>query len=166
MMAGGCICVAARRVVVRSNISFKAGSNSSPPSGRAFGSPVASTEPMVEPTEPNRAMARSPSRRPSQSVTRTPKKMTTATDPPIRKGLISCKRFPQRRQLNPGHSDVDHDVALRPGAADQDISLRRRIERIRLVGDGAGDQSALAVVADAGAARPADGHVARFRQLE
>src|SRR5258706_10345968 len=64
------------------------------------------------------------------------------------------------------HSDVDHHVALRPGAADEDISLRRWIERIRLVADGPGDQSALAVVTDAGAARPPDGYVARFRQLE
>src|SRR6185503_16471755 len=63
-------------------------------------------------------------------------------------------------------SDIDHDVALRARAADQDISLRRRIERIGLVGDGPGDQSALAVVTDAGAARPPDGHVARFRELE
>src|SRR5260221_7203450 len=64
------------------------------------------------------------------------------------------------------HSDVDHHVAPRPGAADEDISLRRRIERIRLVADGPGDQSALAVVTDAGAARPPDGYVTRFRQLE
>src|SRR5256885_13506900 len=64
------------------------------------------------------------------------------------------------------HSDVDHHVALRPGAADQDISLPRWIKRIRLVGDGPRDQSALAVVTDAGAARPPDGYVTRFRQLE
>src|SRR5260221_11016429 len=64
------------------------------------------------------------------------------------------------------HSDVDHHVPLRPGAADEDISLRRWIERIRLVADGPGDQSALAVVTDAGTARPPDGYVARFRQLE
>ena len=61
---------------------------------------------------------------------------------------------------------VDHHVALRPGAADEDISFRRWIERVGLVGDGPGDQSALAVVADAGAARPPHGHVARFRELE
>src|SRR5258706_9041762 len=64
------------------------------------------------------------------------------------------------------HSDVDHHVAMRPGAADEDISLRRWIERIRLVADGPGDQSALAVVTDARAARPPDGHVERFRELE
>src|SRR5258708_39427618 len=64
------------------------------------------------------------------------------------------------------HSDVDHHVALRPGAADEDISLRRWIERIRLVADGPRDQSALAVVTDAGAARPPDGYVTRFCQLE
>src|SRR5260221_14407130 len=64
------------------------------------------------------------------------------------------------------HSDVDHHVAVRPGAADEDISLRRWIERIRLVADGPGDQSALAVVTDARAARPPDGYVARFRELE
>src|SRR5258707_902563 len=63
-------------------------------------------------------------------------------------------------------SDVDHHVALRPGAADEDISLRRWIERIRLVADGPGDQSALAVVTDARAARPPDGYVARFRKFE
>ena len=63
-------------------------------------------------------------------------------------------------------SDVDHDVAPRPRAADEDVSRRRRIERIGLVGDGPGDQPALAVVADAGAARPPDRHVARFRELE
>src|SRR5262245_52840960 len=67
---------------------------------------------------------------------------------------------------HPCHSDVDHHVALRPGAADQDISLRRWIERIGLVGDGPGDQSALAIVTDAGAARPPDGYVTRFCQLE
>src|SRR5438552_1191581 len=64
------------------------------------------------------------------------------------------------------HSDVDHHVALRSGAADEDISLRRWIERIGLVADGPGDQSALAVVTDAGAARPPDAYVTRFRQLE
>src|SRR5260370_7372719 len=64
------------------------------------------------------------------------------------------------------HSDVDHHVPLRPGAADEDISLRRWIERIRLVADGPRDQSALAVVTDAGAARPPDGYVTRFCQLE
>src|SRR5712691_6990194 len=63
-------------------------------------------------------------------------------------------------------SDVDHHVALRPGAADEDISLRRWIERIRLVAGEPGDQSALAVVTDAGAARPPDGYVTRFRELE
>src|SRR5258706_13171771 len=64
------------------------------------------------------------------------------------------------------HSDVDHHVAMRPGAADEHIPLRRWIERIRPVADGPGDQSALAVVADAGAARPPDGYVTRLRQLE
>src|SRR6516225_4503467 len=63
-------------------------------------------------------------------------------------------------------SDVDDDVTLWPGAADQHVPLRRRIEWIGLVGDGAGDQSALAVVTDTGPARPAHGHVAGFGQLE
>ena len=64
------------------------------------------------------------------------------------------------------HSNVDDHVTLRPGAADQDISFCRWVERIRLIGDGPGDQSALAVVADAGAARPSDRHVTRFRQFK
>ena len=66
----------------------------------------------------------------------------------------------------PRTSQVEDEVLARDRAADQDVSLRRGIERIRLVGDGPGDQSALAVVADARAARPPDGHVTRFRQLE
>ena len=52
------------------------------------------------------------------------------------------------------------------GAADQDISFRRWVERIGLIVDVARDESALAVVADAAAARPAHGHVAGFGQFE
>src|SRR5205823_8165643 len=46
------------------------------------------------------------------------------------------------------------------------FSFCRWIERIRLIGDGAGDQSALAVVTDASATRPPDGYITRFRQFK
>src|SRR5471030_1936845 len=63
-------------------------------------------------------------------------------------------------------SDVDYHVTPRRGAADQGVSLKRRVEWIRLVRDGPGDQSALAFVTYTGAAGPADPNVTGLGQLQ
>src|ERR1700733_3434050 len=72
-----------------------------------------------------------------------------------------------RRSPRPGpRSDVDHDVSARPRAADEHVPLGRRIERLGVVGDAPGDQTALARVTHARPAGPAHRHVAGFGQLE
>ena len=63
-------------------------------------------------------------------------------------------------------SEVDDHVAAGPRAADEHVALGGGFERIGPVVDRSGDQSALAGVAHAGAARPAHGHVAGFGKLQ
>ena len=63
-------------------------------------------------------------------------------------------------------SQVEHDVARRLGAADQRASLGGGLDRVGAVAEVAGDDGGLAVVADAGAARPADRDVAGLGELE
>src|ERR1700735_1535457 len=80
------------------------------------------------------------------------------------------------RTVLPGHSaylrpyfrasQIDHDVALRLGATDQQVALGGRFERFGLVVDTAGDQAAFAHVADARAAGPAHRHITGFREIE
>jgi len=68
--------------------------------------------------------------------------------------------------LDVNKSDVDDDVGLRLGAADQDIARGGRVERVGVVVDGSRDESGLAVVADTGAAGPSDWHVAGLGELQ
>ncbi len=49
-------------------------------------------------------------------------------------------------------SEVDDQLAVRRRAADQDIAVGRRVDRVGVVGDGSGKHRRLAGVADAGAA--------------
>ena len=63
-------------------------------------------------------------------------------------------------------SEIEHNVGARTAAADQEIAVRRRLERIRAIVDRAGDQPGLASVADAGAARPPHRHIAGLGQFE
>jgi hypothetical protein len=62
--------------------------------------------------------------------------------------------------------EIDFYVAHRPGAADQDIAFRRRIERFGLVLDRPANHGGFATVADACAAGPADGNPAGFGEFE
>ena len=55
---------------------------------------------------------------------------------------------------------------MRARAADQRAAGGRRLDRVGVVVDAAGDERRLAAVADAGAAGPADGHVAGLGELE
>ena len=61
---------------------------------------------------------------------------------------------------------VDHHVTLRLGAADQQIALSGWLERFGLVRYIARDQGAFAIMANSGAARPSDWHVAGFREVK
>jgi hypothetical protein len=63
-------------------------------------------------------------------------------------------------------SEIDHEVALRLGAADQHIAGSRRIDWIGLVGDGPGHKPGFTTGTDTGAARPPGGDVARFGKLK
>src|SRR6516225_9292628 len=63
-------------------------------------------------------------------------------------------------------SKVESNVTLGLAAADQQIARGRRLDWVRLVDDGAGNQPRLAVMTNSGAARPAHRHVARLGQFE
>jgi hypothetical protein len=62
--------------------------------------------------------------------------------------------------------EIDFQVTLRSGAADQDIAFRRRIERFGFVLDRAANQCGFATVADACTAGPADRNPAGFGEFE
>src|SRR4051812_48572201 len=64
------------------------------------------------------------------------------------------------------NSKIDHHVRTRATATDQDVSFSRSIQRLGLVRHGTGDQSALAVVTDAGTAGPPDGHITSLCKFE
>src|SRR3954469_25222176 len=55
---------------------------------------------------------------------------------------------------------------MRAAATDQNVAFRWRVQGFRQVRDGAGDQSALALMTDAGTTGPSDGHIARLCQLK
>src|SRR6266478_3733599 len=61
---------------------------------------------------------------------------------------------------------INSDVLLGPGTADQHVAVRRRIDRIGLIADCAEHKSGLTSVTDPGAARPSHRYVARLGQLE
>src|SRR5436309_10213768 len=63
-------------------------------------------------------------------------------------------------------SEVECELGAGAAAADEDSSVGRRFEGFGTVSDLAGEQAALAVVADAVAAREADRHVAGFGEVE
>src|SRR6516165_4277104 len=63
-------------------------------------------------------------------------------------------------------SKIESNVTLGLAAADQQIARRRRLDWVRLVDDGAGNQPRLAVMTNSGAARPAYRHIARLGQFE
>ena len=63
-------------------------------------------------------------------------------------------------------SQIEHDGVVRARAADQRAAGGRWLDRVGVVVEAAGDERRLAAVADAGAARPADGHVAGLGELE
>jgi len=79
----------ARRVSKRDSAPENVNAISRPSSANT----AVSSEPMVEPVEPKRVIARSPSPRPSRSDARTPTKIPIATAPPIRTGLMISKPF-------------------------------------------------------------------------
>jgi hypothetical protein len=59
-------------------------------------------------------------------------------------------------------SKIESNVTFGLAAADQEITCGRRLDWVRPVGDGAGNQPRLAVVTNSGAARPAHRHIARL----
>jgi hypothetical protein len=59
-------------------------------------------------------------------------------------------------------SKIKSNVTLGLAAADQQIARGRRLDWVRLVDDGAGNQPCLAVMTNSGAARPAHRHIARL----
>jgi hypothetical protein len=63
-------------------------------------------------------------------------------------------------------SKIEHYVVVRPRAADEHASVDGSFDGVRVVVHVAGDECRLAVVADASAARRADGYVAGFGELE
>src|SRR5262249_18893903 len=63
-------------------------------------------------------------------------------------------------------SKIESNVALGLAAADQQIARGRRLDRVRPVDDGAGNQPRLAVMTNSGAARPAHWHIARLGEFE
>ena len=62
--------------------------------------------------------------------------------------------------------EIDFNVGLRPGAADQDIPFSRRIKRFRFVLNRAGNECGFATVAHACTAGPADWNPAGFSEFE
>ena len=63
-------------------------------------------------------------------------------------------------------SKIESNVTLGLAAADQQIAIGRRLDWVRPIDDGAGNQSGLAVMTNAGAARPAHRHIARLGEFE
>src|SRR5215472_11868504 len=63
-------------------------------------------------------------------------------------------------------SKIKSNVTLGLAAADQQIALGRRLDWVRPVDDGAGNQPGLAVMTNSGAARPAHRHIARLGEFE
>jgi hypothetical protein len=59
-----------------------------------------------------------------------------------------------------GASQIDDDIAGRLRATNQKVAIGWFVERFRLVGDRAGNQTAFTVVTNAGSARPTDRDVA------
>ena len=66
----------------------------------------------------------------------------------------------------PARSEIEDHVSGGPRAADEQAAGRGWVERLGVVAHRSRDEPALAVVADARAARPPDWHVAGFRELE
>jgi EmrB/QacA subfamily drug resistance transporter len=75
-------------------------------------------------------------------------------------------RATARRTAERLDSQVQGELGDGPAAADEDAAVGWGLERIGSVADGPGQQTALAVVAGAGAAAEADGHVARLGEVE
>src|ERR1700684_3085819 len=65
-----------------------------------------------------------------------------------------------------GELEVEHDLVVGLGAADEDAALLLRLERVGPVADLAAHQPGHAGMADAGPAAPPDRDVARLRELE
>src|SRR6516225_10990459 len=63
-------------------------------------------------------------------------------------------------------SKIESNVTLELAAADQQIANGRRLDWVRPVDDGAGNQPGLAVMTNSGAARPAHRHIARLGEFE
>src|SRR5215472_8314844 len=70
------------------------------------------------------------------------------------------------RNIGSTASKIESNVTLGLAAADQQIASGRRLDRVRPVADGAGNQPGLAVMTNSGAARPAHRHIARLGQFE
>ena len=66
------------------------------------------------------------------------------------------------RNIGSTVSKIESNIALGLAAADQQIARGRRLDRVRPVDDGAGNQPCLAVMTNSGAARPTHRHIARL----
>src|SRR6476620_1028923 len=75
-----------------------------------------------------------------------------------------CRDFGIGRRMRA--SQINDDVVNRLRAAGEEIALGRLVERLRSVHDGAGHETALAVVADASPAGPTHRNVTRLSQFE
>jgi hypothetical protein len=72
----------------------------------------------------------------------------------------------QSEAVNQISSQIDDDIAVGLGAADQYIAVRGCIDRIGPVADRPHHKSGLTGVADPRSTRPSHSYVARFGQLE
>src|SRR4051794_21658400 len=96
----------------------------------------------------------------------TPTRTSVTTPPSSRPSpAVASPRSPVSDAGQP-HSEVEDDVALWLGTADERASRGCRLDRVGAVVEVAGDDCRLAGVADPGAARPSDGDVAGFCELE
>ena len=66
------------------------------------------------------------------------------------------------RNIASAASQIESNVTSGLAAADQQIARGRRLDWVRPVDDGAGNQPRLAVTTNSGAARPARRHIARL----
>jgi len=81
-------------------------------------------------------------------------------------GIVALLRMPPVTIAGDIRSQVKDDLFLRFGAADEQVALRGRLQRFRLVAHRSRDESAFTGVANPRPARPPDRHVASFGQFQ
>src|SRR5262249_39458285 len=92
--------------------------------------------------------------------------VTSPTAPPLSRSRHHEPRRWAAWPLGAIDSQIEHDIAVRLRAADQRTPHGWGFDWFGVVVEVAGNERRLAVVADAGAARPTDGYVARLGEFE